>query len=806
MSDINISVDSSQVIGGKKALDDFGMVFAKLVTRLVRDEKTIQRALKAPWEQQAEAVDQTVKKVLEAAGVAARENQKIVNSNLGVTNSYKSATTSAEAFLEVLRNQERLARQSTDRFNQSIGISGPSAAQSGATFSAMEGEIERLTQKYNQIYASSRLYETALNELSRAHMLGVLNTKQHEAAVESLNVEYKQFQAGTASFGNRFAMQGQEAARSANQLGVVVQQTGYQVGDFLVQVQGGTNWMVAFGQQATQLVGVLPLLSSTLGMSAGRLIAMSTGLGIAIPLATALGAAWMRTRKDTDEASKGVKTLDDSLKSLDQTLTQWVLTKKAAESGLTIEQLLGSQGIEKALSDMDAAEAAYSKLLASIEAQNKVGGFGSGMGPGAQAGAALYNLFALGNTVGDLEAATAAYTRSVERVGILQSKISSERITSYKEEQATLRETQEIELATIRHGKESAQVKDLIASRERRIYEATLSTKSLNETMVSLLMRQYDEGVKLVTTAENWKTRVSQVKSVLESINGMQLQVGLKINTIVEGLPDFATGIWDKMREIAWQGDLRGNKTASKSPPKAPAMLGEPKLGSGGSGGGGGGGGGGGSGRLESLIADLQTERETLELWYEESRSLLETANNAELEILGGKNEAKLRLEQEYQDKLKSILSQEKNYRLSEMGSMFGALADLAGVGGKKMLRVQATLSAAATTIAAYETAVKAAAEAKTLPGRIAAYAKFLAVGLGAVSKIKSAGGIGGGGGGGGGPSSAAVSTPQAPEAQSVYLENIDPNSLYTGEMLIRLFEALYSENDKRGKVFVVRS
>lgn len=805
MSDINISVDSSQVVGGKKALDDFGIVFAKLVTRLVRDEKTIQRALKAPWEQQAEAVDQTVKKVLEAASVAARENQKIVNSNLGVTNSYKSATTSAEAFLEVLRNQERLARQSTDQFNQSIGISGPSAAQSGATFSAMEGEIERLTQKYNQIYASSRLYETSLNELSRAHMLGVMNTKQHEAAVESLNMEYQQFQAGTAGFGNRFAMQGQEAARSTNQLGVVVQQTGYQVGDFLVQVQGGTNWMVAFGQQATQLVGVLPLLSSTLGMSAGRLIAMSTGLGIAIPLATALGAAWMRTRKDTDEASKGVKTLDDSLKSLDQTLAQWVLTKRAAESGLTVEQLLGSQSIDKALSDMKAAEVAYNKLLASIEAQNKVGGFGSGVGPGAQAGAAIYNLFALGNTVGDLEAAEAAYASSVERVGVLQSKISSERIANYKEEQATLRETQEIELATILYGKESAQVKDLIASKERRIYEASLSTRSLNETMVSLLMRQYDEKVKLITAAENWKTRVSQVKSILESINGMQLQVGLKINTVVEGLPDFAKGIWDKMREIAWQGDLRGNETASKRPPKAPPMLGEPELNKRGRSGSGGG--DKDNGRLESLIAELQTERETLEIWYEESQLLLEAASAKELEMLGGKNEAKLRLEQEYQSRLKEILGQEKNYRLSEMGSMFGALADLAGVGGKKMLRVQATLSAAATTIAAYETAVKAAAEAKTLPGRIAAYAKFLAVGLGAVSKIKSAGGIGGGGGGGGGsPSSAAVSAPQAPEAQSVYLENIDPNNLYTGEMLIRLFEALYSENDKRGKVFVVRS
>ena len=58
---------------------------------------------------------------------------------------------------------------------------------------------------------------------------------------------------------NRYLSQ---AAQGSNRFGVVTQQAGYQIGDFLVQVQSGTNWMVAFGQQATQLVGILPLMGA----------------------------------------------------------------------------------------------------------------------------------------------------------------------------------------------------------------------------------------------------------------------------------------------------------------------------------------------------------------------------------------------------------------------------------------------------------------------------------------------------------------------------------------------------------------
>ena len=118
-------------------------------------------------------------------------------------------------------------------------------------------------------------------------------------------------------------MQGFQSAlantrRGMGQMGMATQQVGYQVGDFLVQVQSGTNPLVAFGQQATQLVGILPAFSGVLGMSVGSLIALSSGLGIAIPLLTAIGAVFMRTGEEADKGAEGVdkyKEAIDSLKS-----------------------------------------------------------------------------------------------------------------------------------------------------------------------------------------------------------------------------------------------------------------------------------------------------------------------------------------------------------------------------------------------------------------------------------------------------------------------------------------------------------
>ena len=79
-----------------------------------------------------------------------------------------------------------------------------------------------------------------------------------------LEAEYIAFNNGSATTSNRFAQQTKaiDSTRSSfSGMGFVMQQTGYQVGDFLVQIQSGANVVMAFGQQMTQLIYVLPELA-----------------------------------------------------------------------------------------------------------------------------------------------------------------------------------------------------------------------------------------------------------------------------------------------------------------------------------------------------------------------------------------------------------------------------------------------------------------------------------------------------------------------------------------------------------------
>jgi len=150
--------------------------------------------------------------------------------------------------------------------------------------------------------------------LDRAVNSGKIDLIQYAQAVDRLNKEetelYKNLGRTNTVMKTQAAVAGQ-VGRRMSRTGVMYQQAGYQIGDFLVQVQSGTNALVAFGQQATQMVGTLTLLG-------GKFLAIGTVLGIAIPLVTAAGAAFMRTRgeaKTFEEQLRSLKELTDDLKS-----------------------------------------------------------------------------------------------------------------------------------------------------------------------------------------------------------------------------------------------------------------------------------------------------------------------------------------------------------------------------------------------------------------------------------------------------------------------------------------------------------
>ena len=105
-------------------------------------------------------------------------------------------------------------------------------------------QYARLTEKLDK--EQTELYSSLGRTTSRLKAQGVVAT---ESATRMSNA---------AEAASKLSRRQRLAGKSTNRFGMYAQQVGYQVGDFAVQVQSGTNALVAFGQQGTQLAGLLP--------------------------------------------------------------------------------------------------------------------------------------------------------------------------------------------------------------------------------------------------------------------------------------------------------------------------------------------------------------------------------------------------------------------------------------------------------------------------------------------------------------------------------------------------------------------
>lgn len=224
----------------------------------------------------------------------------------------------------------------------------------------------------------------------------------------------------------------------------------------------------------------------------------------------------------------------------------------------------------------------------------------------------------------------------------------------------------------------------------------------------------------------------------------------------------------------------------------------------------GGGGGGGGASAEQSMSAldrllngvTDQTPTEKVEAWHSEVMTALNDANLIERGMLQEHADYKLNIEKLYQQQLAEIQANEHSARLQELGGFFGTMADIAETGGAKMAKIAAAFSGAQTMIAAYEAAMKAAAEAKTIPGRLAAYAAFVAKGVATVNAIKKAGdnprSVGGGVSSAGGESAA-----QAPAPMQVSLEGVSDNNWYSGRNINDMLDGLSEAAGDRGMIIM---
>ena len=322
--------------------------------------------------QSAGVFEREYRKVERQLASSAKANQTFFNSVLGVDREMKSASKSADVFTRELQRQEK----ATEAYNK---------------------ETQRLKLQYNSTYRAAQSFKTQLGELNEAHRRGAISTDRHEQQVRELKTEYRAFLNGTATGMNQFGNIASKNTRVMKRFGAVgMQQVGYQVQDFAVQVQSGTSAMVALGQQGSQLLGIF----GPYGAIAGMILAIGTGLA----------GAFMAADKAAKDAADSAENFENKLASAKSEVTSMNEALELMASGF-------ENAFEKTLSDR--VDDAREKLEEAEEAAQKFRDLVTSPGYGAAGGIDLSGLF--GNDPEDqLEAAEAAVDAARMELAVAQ--------------------------------------------------------------------------------------------------------------------------------------------------------------------------------------------------------------------------------------------------------------------------------------------------------------------------------------------------------------------------------------------------
>lgn len=232
---------------------------------------------------------------------------KMAASSDGATSAVKSTSQSAESAnqvidalnqqLAMMQQQQQQAAVSTGRLETSINAVtsairelGTSTGGAGASISGTERLIESLG---NQVAILEEQMENGARSaaiLAAQLRAGDGATDAQKAKIAELTGRLYDMKNGTES-----------AGKSTNGFRNALQQGGYQVQDFIVQVQGGQSALVAFSQQGSQLASVF-----------------SPVAGAVLTIATVIAGSLMASLSNGKNA---IDTMKDAISAMDQVIS-----------------------------------------------------------------------------------------------------------------------------------------------------------------------------------------------------------------------------------------------------------------------------------------------------------------------------------------------------------------------------------------------------------------------------------------------------------------------------------------------------
>lgn len=160
------------------------------------------------------------------------------------------------------------------------------------------------SQQYSNAVQALNLQEDLLNK-ELTQQIGLLGSNYSGMVRNTKGIQnFSRATNSAAVSANRLAEAQRLSGKTTNRFGMVAQQFGYQIGDFFVQVQSGTNAVLAFGQQATQLAGLMPGLAGAI-------------VGVGVSIGTMLVGNILRAQGSVAELTAELKELRDEVRELE---------------------------------------------------------------------------------------------------------------------------------------------------------------------------------------------------------------------------------------------------------------------------------------------------------------------------------------------------------------------------------------------------------------------------------------------------------------------------------------------------------
>lgn len=218
----------------------------------------------------------------------------------------KNVISTEERIMAEKRLEAQLAKDVTSIQAAQTREQTEALERSKQAHAALVGEVERLRAQVSPAVKAQQMYDQAIKTTTRAVEKQILT---QDAANDIMNdVRAKMEAMGHIVNQNGEVMSRADTAWQRWARGGV-QNAGYQIADFAVQVQGGTSAIVAFGQQAPQFLGMF----GAIGASVGAVVAIMAAVGSYFMLTSGNAV----TLKDSiDDLDKSVQKYSDSAELL----------------------------------------------------------------------------------------------------------------------------------------------------------------------------------------------------------------------------------------------------------------------------------------------------------------------------------------------------------------------------------------------------------------------------------------------------------------------------------------------------------